>query len=161
MEVYSEAEVLFAVETAAGRLGYQLRQKQREAVLNFVRGRDVFVSLPTGSGKTLCYSILPGTFDILRKNRSPSIVLVISPLVALMKDQVTSLNNKGVTAFYIGGGETEEVVSELYQGSYQVVFCSPESLLTNDTWRDMLQSQTYRSNLVGFIVDEAHCVKKW
>ena len=56
MAGYSEEQALPAIETAAGRLGYELRTKQREVILNFVRGHDVFVSLPTGSGKSLCYS---------------------------------------------------------------------------------------------------------
>ncbi len=52
-------------------------------------------------------------------------------------------------------------MDDVHEGLYQVLFFSPESLLTNETWRDMIQCQTYKQNLVGFIVDEAHCVKKW
>ncbi len=52
-------------------------------------------------------------------------------------------------------------MEEVHEGRHQVIFFSPESLLTEDTWRDMLQSWHYRENLVGFVVDEAHCVKKW
>ncbi len=55
----------------------------------------------------------------------------------------------------------DKLVEEIHEGQYQVVFFSPESLLTEETWRDMLQSEVYQENTVGFIVDEAHCVKKW
>ena len=71
------------------KLGYELRAKQLEVVFKFMRGQDVFVSLPNGSGKSLCYSVLSWTFDRLRKRRKPS--SLVSPLVALMKDQVASL----------------------------------------------------------------------
>ena len=63
---------------------------------------------------------------------------------------------------YVCGSEMEEcVVEELHQGLYKVVMFSPESLLISELWRDMLLSDIYRENTVGFIVDEAHCVKKW
>ena len=87
-----------AIQTAAEELGYSnLRVKQKEAIMHYLQGKDVFISLPTGSGKSLCYYILPIVFDILRNNSDPKcIVIVVSPLVALMKDQVTSLKSKGV-----------------------------------------------------------------
>ena len=84
-------------------LGYSnLRVRQKEAILHYVQGKDVFVLLPSASGKSLCYYILPVVFDILRKNSDPKcIVIVVSPLVALMKDQVTSLMSKGVKGVYV------------------------------------------------------------
>ena len=127
----------------------------------------MFVSLPTGSGKSLCYSCLPWTFDYLKGDEwrtARSIVVVVSPLIALMKDQVAALLQKGVNAVYVSGGEKEvdeNVVEELHERQYQLVFFSPESLLTVEEWRDMLQTEVYQENVVGFVVDEAHCVKKW
>ena len=97
--------------------------------------------MPTGSGKSLCYSILPRVFDILRPG-SRSIVLVISPLLALMKDQVTSLSQKKVKAVYIAGRKDREFVGQVYSGEFHVVFCSPESLPTSETWRNMLYCET-------------------
>ena len=91
---HGETEILSAVESAAKQLGYTLRDKQRDVVVGFIRGQDTFVSLPTGSGKSLCYSVLPWTYDKLKKNRRPlsqSVVIVVSPLIALMKDKVSSL----------------------------------------------------------------------
>ena len=84
----------------------------------------MFVSLPTGSGKSLCYSILLWAFDLLWKRAAESsVVVVVSPLIALMKDQVESLQWKNVTAVCIG--ETtgnEELIDEVHEGMYQVLF---------------------------------------
>ena len=83
-------ETSAAVSSAISRLGYShLKPKQFQAVKEFVSGKDVFVGLPTGSGKCLCYALLPGVFDILHKRTSPtSMIVVVSLLIALMKDQV-------------------------------------------------------------------------
>lgn len=153
------------VNKAASDLGYSsLRDKQKEAILGFVRGRDVFVSLPTGSGKSLCYSILPKVFDRLRKT-STSIVIVVSPLISLMKDQVHSLESKGVKSMFVTKETARDCddssTEKLYEGCFQIVFFSPEALLCNDTWREMLQTPIYLKNVVAFVIDEAHLVKKW
>lgn len=161
MEPKCDKTVLAAIGEAGRRLGYQeVREKQREVVFNFIKGKDVFVSLPTGSGKSLCYSILPWTFDVLKKQQQ-SIIVVVSPLVALMKDQVASFTSRGLSSIYIGEVNSEEKVARVHEGKYQVIFFSPELLLNDEVWRDMLQSSMYRENLVGLIIDEAHCVKKW
>ena len=86
---------------------------------------------------------------------------VVSPLVALMKDQVAHCLSRGLTAGYISSDSSDTMKKEILEGKCQVVFISPESLFTGRRWRDMLRQEPYRSNLVGFIVDEAHCVKKW
>ena len=153
------------VNEAALEMGYSsIRDKQKEAILGFLSGRDVFVSLPTGSGKSLCYSILPKVFDRVRK-RSGSIVIVVSPLVSLMKDQVHSLETKGIKSVFVTKDTAKDSESDdssfeqqLYEGSFQVVFFSPEALLCNDTWRELLQTSVYQKNVV---IDEAHLVKKW
>ena len=156
-----------AMETAAREMGYTaLRDKQKEAILGFLRGRDVFVSLPTGSGKSLCYSILPKVFDSLRKRKSAhSIAIVVSPLISLMKDQLLSLEKKGINATFVTKERTidsdDPAEAALYEGKYQIVFFSPEALVCEDTWREMLQSEVYRENVVAFVIDEAHLVKKW
>ena len=129
-------------------------------VEHFLRGNDVFVSLPTGSGKSLCYCLLSKAFDLLRDSNEQSISVVVSPLIALMKDQVRQMVHRNVSAVYVGDAD-ESIETEICEGKFQLVYMSPEALLTNFTWRDMLLSPVYQSNLVALVVDEAHCVKKW
>ena len=147
-----------AIALAAKDLGYsQLTSYQSLVLHEFLSGKDVFVSLPTGSGKSLCYWVLPGAFDVLRKTRE-SIVLIVSPLIALMKDQVTNLKAKGVEAVYVG---ERCDMNRVYEGRYPIIFISPEALLTDSKWRDVLLSQVYQHHLMAVVIDEAHCVKKW
>ena len=161
---YSKQSLSEAISEATKQLGYtELRSNQALVVKHFLKGKDIFVSLPTGSGNSLCYCLLPKVFDILRASNSVEtqfFVIVVSPLVALMKDQVRQMTEKNVRAIYVGDvdSETEDQVCD---GKYQLVYLSPEALLTNMTWRDMLQSPVYQQNLVAAVVDEAHCVKKW
>ena len=92
-----------AISNATKALGYeQLRTKQEMAVRSFLSGKDVFVCLPTGSGKSLCYCLLPKAFDYLRHVQDSSIVVVVSPLIALMKDQVRAMTERNVMAVYAG-----------------------------------------------------------
>ena len=125
---------------------------------------ETYLSLPTGSGKSLCYSVLPKVFDTLKK-KAKSIAIVVSPLISLMKDQIHSLESKGIKATFVNrdlSTDTDSSVeAALHEGQYQIVFFSPEALLCQDTWREMLQSQVYRDNVITFVVDEAHLVKKW
>ena len=80
-----------AIRKAAKYMGYMsLQEEQTKAVKGILSGRDVIVCFPTGYGKTLCYSILPKAFDFLKEN-SQSVMVVVSPLIALMKDQVRAL----------------------------------------------------------------------
>ena len=126
-------------------------------------GKDVFVSLPTGYGKSLCYALLPKIFDALRGLDKSSIALVISPLISLMEDQTITFNDKGVATVCVSDKDkvSKEVKCDVFHGKYQVIFMSPESLFLNLEWRRMLSTDRYINNLVAFVVDEAHCVKKW
>ena len=110
-----------------------------------VQGRDLFVGLPTGSGKSLCYCILPTVFDMLRGSNCLSIVVVVSPLIALMKDQVRAMKEMGMSAVYISDLRDDEAIAEVCTGKNQLVCMSPESLLTDERWRDMLLSPCTRS----------------
>ena len=83
-------KVTQAVTEAANELGFPvLKPEQLEVVTSFLRGRDVFAVLPTGFGKSLCYACLPAAFDkILEKEKGHSIVVVVTPLLAIIHDQV-------------------------------------------------------------------------
>ncbi|XP_011409396.1 PREDICTED: uncharacterized protein LOC105316269 [Amphimedon queenslandica] len=89
-----------AIKARTLSLGYQkLKKDQARVIRSFVEGNDIFACLPTGFGKSLCYFSLPVIFDLLHERSSPtSAIIVISPLQALMMDQVVSLKNKGIKA---------------------------------------------------------------
>lgn len=88
-----------------------------------------------------------------------SIVLIVSPLTALMMDQKRAFSQKGLTVEYVGEGLNN--LEAVLKGKIQLVYISPESLMGNEKIRKMLLNSVYSQNLVGFVVDEAHCVKMW
>ena len=86
-----------AIAKAATSLGYsKLKPEQEQAITYFARGNDVFVALPTGYGKSLCFALLPRVFDLLRGVENQSIAMIVSPLVALMREQVASFPSRGL-----------------------------------------------------------------
>ena len=87
------------------------------------------MALPTGYGKSLCYGCLPGAFDHLRRSKAKSIVVVISPLVALMKDQVNNFASKGLSAGYVSEDPSHEMKLGVLPGAYRLVFFSLEAVL--------------------------------
>ncbi len=77
-----------------------------------------------------------------------------------MKDQVRSMVKRNITAIYAAEAD-EQAVRDIHLGIYQLLYMSPEMLLRDEKWRDMLVCPIYQKNLMAFAVDEAHCVKKW
>ena len=152
-----------AIDYAAGIVGVKtLKPQQREALLSFALGKDVFVSLPTGFGKSFCYVLLPPVFDHLRRCEETSIVLCISPLTALMMEQRAKFSLRGVRTDFIGQLQQDiQAMSTVQKGQVQLLYSSPESILCNPQWRDMLQLEVYQRNLVAIVVDEAHCITMW
>ena len=152
-----------AIARAAESLGYSLKQEQKKSIESFVLEDMMYLSLPTGYEKSLCYILLPRVFDLVRGVERKSTILVVSPLIALMKDQVAAITGLGLSAALVSDRESTSatVRAGIKGGDYQVVFVSPESLFRSTEWRSMLSSSVYRENLVGFVVDEAHCIKKW
>ena len=136
-----------AIKESVQELGYENPTlDQEEAVLKFVSGWDVFVSLPTGSGKSVCFACLSIVFDKIRSLRtkkfSPSsVTIVISPLNTLMQDQVAKFSSKGVVAAFVGGLQVNNSVQdEALSGTVQLLYFSPEVLLSMPVWREMLRS---------------------
>lgn len=96
------------------------------------------------------------------KEAEHSIIVCVSPLSALMLDQVTKFEKRGLLTAHVGRNQKDlKVKDDVAEGKYQLVYMSPESLLMNLTWREMFRSRVYRDNLAGLVVDEAHLVEKW
>ena len=82
------------MEEAARRLGYILKEDQKKVITSFIDGEDVFAVLPTGYGKSLCYQCLPYIYDKIREDGLISIIIIITPLIAIIKDQVSEFVKK-------------------------------------------------------------------
>jgi len=133
--------------------GYDaFREHQREVIDGLVAGADAFVLMPTGSGKSLCYQI-PA---VLRNG----VGIVISPLIALMHDQVTALRENGIRADYLNSSldpETaREVEERVRRAAIDILYVAPERLFT-PRFRRLLDEMT----IALFAIDEAHCVSQW
>ena len=133
--------------------GYpSFRENQKAIVDTLLRGRDVFALMPTGSGKSLCFQ-LPA---IIRSG----VGVVISPLIALMQDQVTDLRQYGIRAHFLNSSLSAEDAARVEaiaaRGDCDLLYVAPERLLT-----DRFQHLLTRMNLSLFAIDEAHCVSHW
>ena len=160
----AKAKMDVALVKCIRKLGYDfLKKEQEKAIVSFMEGNDVFVCLPTGFGKSLCYFCLPSLFDIIRNKVDHSVAIVVSPLVTLMSDQMEILRSKGVNVIAVYGNnkaddsESQKVVIE---GNHQIIFTNPETLFDKE-WKDLWRSPSLTERMVAFVVDEAHCVKKW
>ena len=96
-----------------------------------------------------------------RRFPNESIVVIISSLVALMKDQISFLKSLNIRAEFVAADQEESVIKEVEVGKYRLVYTSPESMLSADRRRRMLTSKIYQKNLIGIAVDEAHSISHW
>jgi ATP-dependent DNA helicase RecQ len=133
--------------------GYDtFRPMQREIVQSILEGKDVLVLMPTGGGKSICYQIPALVLE--------GVCVVVSPLIALMKDQVEGLLANGVPAAFLNSSQTapeqHEVEQRVLAGQVKLLYVSPEKLLTRSFFSFM---QTVRPSLVA--IDEAHCISAW
>ena len=130
----------------------------------FETASHIFVNLPTGSGKSLIYQSLPIVADILHgRPRGSSTILVISPLQALMKDQVNYLKNLYFPAIAVVDevSENPKYIQQIMNGLYTHIYGSPECLLASKTWRDLFSCPTFCERIIGVTIDEAHCIVQW
>ena len=137
-----------------------LKAEQRSAIKAIYEGRDVFVCLPTGYGKSLCYQTLPFIMDHKNSRSShTSAVIVVSPLIALMEEQVQRLKGQGVKASVLS---TSSPVCATNYGlsTDSLFFCAPESLVVT-RWRRVLGTPQFSQRIVAVVVDEVHCAPKW
>ena len=159
---FTSPEINKAIEGSVKCLGYQqIRTEQLDVVTKFIEGNDVFVSLPTGVGKSLCFACLPLVYDYLRGVINKSIAIIVSPLNALMQDQVAKFTNRGMTAVYVGSECCSSLVDRVTNGEVQLTYMSPETILSIPNWREMFRNKHYQENLICLAVDEAHLIDKW
>jgi ATP-dependent DNA helicase RecQ len=143
-------DLLLTLQTT---FGYnEFRPLQREIIEAHLDGRDVFALLPTGGGKSLCFQ-LPA---LVR----PGLTIVVSPLIALMKDQVDQLQAAGVAATYLNStlsaDESRSRLKGLHRHEWRLLYVAPERLLL-DNWQENLKHW----NVAAIAIDEAHCVSEW
>ena len=88
--------------------------------------------------------------------------MCITPLISLMIDQKKKFSLKGIATEFVGEGQTDkDAIGKVVKGDIQLLYISPESILCNTLYRNMLMSTTYQNKLVALVVDEAHCIKMW
>jgi len=143
-------DLLLTLKTAFGYNAF--RPLQREIIETSLADRDVFALLPTGGGKSLC-------FQIPALHRT-GLTIVVSPLIALMKDQVDQLQAAGVAATFLnstlGAAEARSRLAGLHRGEWRLLYVAPERLML-DNWQENLKAW----NVTAIAIDEAHCVSEW
>ena len=133
--------------------GYDsFRLRQEDVVRAAMEGRDVLAILPTGGGKSICFQVPVLAGD--------GIAIVVTPLIALMKDQVQNLNARGIKALCINAGmsrhEVELTLNNAAYGDFRFLYVSPERIGTR-----MFRSYVQQMNVSHIVVDEAHCISQW
>lgn len=133
--------------------GYsQFRGSQEKIIDTVIQGRDVLALLPTGGGKSLCYQVPAMAKD--------GLCIVVSPLIALIQNQVDALKSKGIKALALTGGISSDEVIDLLDnclfGNYKFLYLSPERLQ-----QELVQERIQRMNVNLIAIDEAHCISQW
>jgi len=153
-DIDDEIRIDQCLDEVRERFGFkQWRPGQRDTMVRFLRGDDVLAVLPTGSGKSATFQI-PALL-------APGVTLVVSPLVALMNDQVENLRAKGVAkvaAIHSGipQGEWREILRGAHRGDYKLLYVSPERL-----WSQEFVNELSNMGVARIAVDEAHCISQW
>src|SRR3954452_24500224 len=139
--------------TLKKHFGYDnFRPLQEEIIRDALAGRDVFALMPTGGGKSLCFQ-LPAL-------ARAGLTVVVSPLIALMKDQVDALQASGIAATFLNSSleadESRKRLRGLHNGEYHLLYVAPERLMLSGFLSDL---QRWHVNLIA--IDEAHCISEW
>ncbi|HUS35903.1 MAG TPA: DNA helicase RecQ [Verrucomicrobiae bacterium] len=146
----SNSELLFALKKYFGYTSF--RPHQHEIISDVLAGRDTFALLPTGGGKSLCFQ-LPAVL-------SEGLTVVVSPLIALMKDQVDQLTASGVFATCLNSSlaaeESKKRLRGLHNNAFKLLYVAPERLMLSGFLEDL---QKWKPTLIA--IDEAHCISEW
>ena len=149
------APLLAALKTHFGF--EQFRPGQQAIVEDALAGRDLLAVMPTGGGKSLCFQ-LPALMG-------SGLMVVVSPLIALMQDQVRLLTANGIAATFLNSSlsaaEGRSRMEDLLRGRYRLLYLAPERLLMPDFLQGFLPRLAQAHGLTGFTIDEAHCVSEW
>jgi len=140
------------------RFGFDSFRPGQEAIVHdILRGRDVLAIMPTGGGKSLCFQ-LPALLQ-------PGVCIVVSPLIALMQDQVRLLQDNGIEATFINSSldrmEIARRFAKLERGGLKLLYVAPERLLQAEFEGDVLPRLQATQGISSLVVDEAHCVSEW
>src|SRR5512140_1185854 len=146
-----------ALAVLAGQFGHAaFRPGQAMAIEAVLAGRDAAVLLPTGAGKSSCYQV-PA---VVAARRGAGTTIVVSPLIALMNDQVDGLRARGIAAAAIHSQQADEdrreAIGALLRGELALVYVSPERAVA-----DGFQRLLGRARIAMLAIDEAHCVSQW
>ncbi len=141
------------LDTLKHHFGYSsFRTGQETIIQNLLSGKDSLVLMPTGGGKSMCYQ-LPAVL-------LPGVTIVVSPLIALMKDQVDGLLLQGINAAYINSSidnaKITQIMQSAYQGNIKLLYIAPERLSSYYFVQEFMQL-----NISLFAIDEAHCISQW
>src|SRR5437867_7423488 len=152
-EIACETNAMDLIATLKKSFGYdQFRPLQQEIIRDALAGRDVFVLMPTGGGKSLCFQ-LPA---LLRNG----LTIVVSPLISLMKDQVDALQTSGIPATYLNStldrDESKARWRGLHRGEYRMLYVAPERLML-----ETFLERALNWRIAQFAIDEAHCISEW
>ena len=134
---FEEAKTQFEIENFLA--------EQKEAIKALFQNKNVFVNLPTGFGKSIIYQCLTIVGDVLhKKTRGSSVIVVISPLRSLMNDQVQYLHSVGIPVIAITDEEDPETVQQVINSVYNVIYGSPECLLSVPIWREYFSARALK-----------------
>ena len=146
-----------AIQILQTTFGYdRFRDKQQAIVEHVIAGQDALVLMPTGGGKSLCYQIPAIARD--------GLAIVVSPLIALMQDQVEALQQLGVKAAFLNSSlsaeDNQRITRQALAGDIKILYVAPERLTVN-SFLGLLEEVNTQIGLALFAIDEAHCVSQW